>query len=180
MAKPSILFGVLLGVGLATVAMRPIVFQTSLLSPTQVVGRFCEMDSQGKQLTTQGWHEMAALFSEPGTPPATKVIVVKDFVVSRPEIMGNRAELYVEYVYLGQIDSAVGRFSSLPYVKVRSGFDLVRSENAAEWRIAVAPPESHITIAAALRYMTDIHDHATDSNTKRNAETAIAALKRLR
>ena len=150
------------------------------MSPSQIVERFCEMDAQGMRLTPEGLREMATSFpGSAGTVPSTKTIVVRDFVVSRPEINGNRGELYVEYVYLGSIDVKLGRFSRLPYLKVRSGFDVVRTDGFSDWKISVAPPESHITVSTAVNYVKRIHDAATDLSTRKNAARAIANLSRL-
>lgn len=162
-----------------SLALIPSPMQVGQMSPTQVVQRYCEMDQQGKQLTEQGWTEMAALYSEPKPSRAAKVVVVKDFVVSRPEITGNRAELYAEYVYIGRIDSQSASFSRLPYLKVRSGFDLVRTDPSSQWKVAVSPPESHISVATGLRYLADLRDHATDVRAKKNAEIGINTLRRL-
>src|SRR6185437_9404475 len=75
----------------------------------QVVQKFCEMDAEGKQLTQEAWRSMVQLFAATGASPARKIIVVKNFVVSPPEITGNKAELYAEYIYLGEIDRQTGR-----------------------------------------------------------------------
>ena len=167
----------LAGIGVLALLMCPVLLSQA---PTQVVERFCEMDAQGNQLTEDGWQKMKALFADPGPTAANKIIVVKDYVVSPPAISGNKAELYAEYIYLGEIDRQSGRFSPLPYFKARSGFDLVRSDDHSGWKISVTPPESHISVETALSYMTDLRDHATISTAKKNAEKAIAALRRLK
>lgn|GEM_PF-5158874 len=123
-----------------------------------------------------------------------KIIVVRDFVVSHPALEKDRAEFYVEYIQLGQINPSLARFSRLPPVKVRAGFDLVLTakpelgpsqtvtqvQRPAEWRIMGSPPEPHLTVDAAIRYATDLRTKATDVAIRKNAEKTIAALKRLR
>src|ERR1035438_4679953 len=44
-------------------------------SAEDVFARFCELDSQGGQLTSDGWQKIAALFVNPGTPRHDRIIV---------------------------------------------------------------------------------------------------------
>jgi hypothetical protein len=129
-------------------------------------------------LTAEGWHEIAAFFVAPVSRRLTKVIVIKDFVVSQPAIKGNRAEFYVEYITLGELDPATGRFSNSPVMKVRSGFDLTHSPSTG-WQIVGTPPEPHMTVDAANRYVKDMRDRTTDPSIKKNAEQSLTKLGRL-
>jgi len=96
-------------------------------SPRDVLEQFCELDAQGKQLTPGGWNKVARLFVAPGAPRRERIIVIKDFVVSLPDLNNSRAGLasIVEYIPIGQIDSSHANFSPLPWMKVRAGFDLI-------------------------------------------------------
>jgi hypothetical protein len=174
-------------------------------SPKEVVEQFCELDAAGKQLTSEGWPEVARLFARPTTPRRGKVIVVKDFVIPDAMVVGNKAELWVEYIYLGQLNSA-GRFSDLYFppeassvrgpVKVRVVYNLILAERhwqpgadggpareitgPAEWRIEGSAPEPRVTVDTALRYLTHMRDKSSDPVIKKNADRSIATLKRLR
>src|SRR5438874_2648412 len=102
------------------------IFASAQTSPRNVLARFCELDSQGKQSTSDGWQEIAALFVAPAAPRLGKITVVKDFVVSRPALEGKRAEFYVEYIEYGHIDPFRARFSDFLTIKARSGLVLQR------------------------------------------------------
>ncbi len=131
-------------------------------SPRDVLEQFCELDAQGKQLSVEGWNEIARLFVTPTSPKRDRVIVVKDFVVSRPAMDKNKAGFYVEYVQLGRIDSSLAKLSRLPPIKVRANFELVSSDNTInngairtagrnQWRIEGTPAEPHLTVDSAIR-----------------------------
>jgi hypothetical protein len=160
-------------------------------SPRDVLERFCELDAQGKQMSADGWQEITPLFSAPVAPLRSKIIVAKDFVVSKAALKGNRAEFYVEYIILGQIDSSLS-FSHLPPVKVRAGFDLVLMDKSTErgptvprtqaieparWRIEGTPPEPHLTVEAAIHCVTELRSKALNDAARRNANKTIAILK---
>jgi hypothetical protein len=169
-------------------------------SPRDVLERFCELDAAGKQLGTEGWQEIATLFVQPESPRSEKIIVIRDFVVSQPTLNDKKAEFYVEYIYLGQIDLSRLQFSRLPDFppgpsKVRSAFNLVSVTDGIaagssgssqaqaptpEWRIAGSPPEPHLTIGTAISYVTQMRDKTTDASVRRNAGKTLAALSRLR
>jgi hypothetical protein len=114
--------------------------------------------------------------------------------VSRPALEKDRAEFYVEYIELGRIDPAEGRFFPLPPLKVRAGFWVTKTkrsglrsggasnqvEEPAEWRIAGSVPEPHVTVDTAIRYTTELRATATDVGIRKNADKMLAALKRLR
>jgi hypothetical protein len=133
-------------------------------SARDVLKRFCDLDARGGQLTPTGWRELAGLFTAATSPRVSKIIVMRDdFVVSVPAVTGDRAEFYVEYIALGEINTSSARFSALPPVMVRAGFDLAltRSSSAsvpsestatAKWLIEGTPPEPHLTAEAAIRY----------------------------
>jgi hypothetical protein len=161
-------------------------------SARDVLVRFCDLDSQGEQLTPDGWQKVAALFVSPGAPRHDKITVVRDFVVSRPALKKGNAEFYVEYIQLGRIDPSQARFSPLPPMKVRAGFNVIRQSAAgsggalshaggpAEWRIAESVPEPHLTVDTAIRFATKLHANARDVAIRGNADKMLAALKRFR
>jgi hypothetical protein len=170
------------------------------LAPRDVLQRFCELDAKGKQLDDQGSREIAALFVRQGDHRPEKVVVIRDFVVSLPSSTDKKkAEFYVEYIYLGQIDLSNAQFSRLPNFplgpsKVRSAFNLVSETNPStgpggsmqapqpmsEWRIDGSPPEPHLTIAACISYIKQMRDKTADPAVRKNAEKTLVALGRLR
>jgi hypothetical protein len=161
-------------------------------SAKDILARFCELDAQGGQLSPEGLEKAAALFVTPGAPRREKILVVKDFVISDPVFDNRRAQFYVEYFEVGRIDPSSARFSSLPRMKVRVAFDLVKgsgiksghdssqAEGPADWRIAGSMPAPHLTIDAAILYAAERGTNAKDAGIRQNADKSVTALKRLR
>lgn len=146
-------------------------------NPRDVLERFCELDAQGKRFSPEGRQELAPLFSEPVKEHFDQLIVVRDFVVSKPAIDNRRVEFYVEYITLGRIDPSLARFSRLPSIKVRSGFSAVMTNTG--WQIEGAPPEPHVSPETALRYVIELRNAAKDESTKKSAERTIKILNGL-
>jgi hypothetical protein len=186
-------FGILLALGVVTLTASTLTEEP----PRDVLQKFCELDAQGKQMTPSGWEEIAALFTQPKSARRDRIVVVRDFVVSRPALTIDRAEFYVEYIYLGQLDPSLLLFSRGPGqpsspVKVRDGFYLVRTQKGstagqsgaaperatATWLIQGAPPDPHLTPDAAIRYVTELRNKATDELAKKNASKTLIILKR--
>ena len=172
-------------------------------SPKEVSEQFYRMERAGARLTPEGWHRAAGLFLRPGAPTQDKkIFIVKNDVMSDTKVEGNRAEFYVQYLQLGQLDSS-GRFlkeSKEPLeagpISVRVLYNLVLTDRhwelgaergeakevkgSPEWLIEGFQPWLWITVDTALRYLTELRDKASDRGIKENADRSIAALKRLR
>lgn len=56
---------------------------------------------------------------------------------------------------------------------------LRESKGPPEWRIETFEFEQWVTIETAIRYLTGLRDESSSELTRRNAETSIAALRRL-
>jgi hypothetical protein len=163
------------------------------LSPKSVATRFCDLDTQGEQLSPEGWAKIAALFVAPGSPRRDRITVVKDFVISDPDLSPNngKAQLYIEYVELGRIDRSSASFSSLPGMKVRVLLELVGAptprsgersgpgEPPTNWLIVGSVPEPRLTVARATRYASELFEEAKNEADKNKAERLLAALRRL-
>jgi hypothetical protein len=162
--------------------------------PREVLQTFCESDAQGKRLTPEGRKELAELFTQPDSASLGHIIIVRDFVVSPPALTQSRAEFYVEYIYLAQLDPMTLRLSRVPGqpstpVKVRDGFNLVLKANStgsaqsartteSGWLILGAPPTPHITPATAIRYVTELRDRTQDELIRKNANETVRSLRR--
>jgi hypothetical protein len=156
-------------------------------SPRQVLENFCEMDADGKQLTAEGWRQIAALFTQARPAREKGIIVVKDFVVSNPAVLGDKVEFYVQYIYLGSLDESGPRLTHpapLPPqpVKVRIEYTLSRMDEGPgppAWKIDGSPREPHISVDTAIRYVRQLRAQATSSAVVKNADRTISSLKRL-
>lgn len=165
--------------GLASVALAQ-------SSPRSVLQRFCELDAVGKQLNPEGRAEIAGRFVAPLTQNVRRIVVIKDFVVSLPNVIGRKAEFYVEYIELAEIDPVTARLSMLPSMKARSEFILRQSSDRTnspspqvEWRIEGQPPDPHVTIETALQYLHQIRGQTKSAAIQRRADAGLASLRRL-
>jgi hypothetical protein len=166
---------------------------SSQTAPRSVLEEFCELDAQGKQLSADGGKDISGLFVSSRSEPLVEILVVKDFVVSQPNIQGAKAEFYVEYITLGKIDHTSLRFSSLPPIKVRSGFDLVLVKEGntipstagtrldhSNWKIEGSPPAPYLSVEAALQFVSGQRNNSADTGVRRNADRTVTSLKLLR
>jgi hypothetical protein len=144
---------------------------------------------KGEQLYPDGSLKVAALFATPSAPRRDRIMFVRDFVVSNPVFVKGKAELYVEYVVLGHIDPSNARLSTLPSVKMRADFEVIKPPGLrsgsdsnqvepGEWRIAGPVPEPHLTVDAAIHYASEVRENAKDDAARQKADTLLAALKR--
>jgi hypothetical protein len=175
----------LAAVGLLVATGSPALPQT--LSADAVFARFCELDSRGAQLTPDGWQKIAALFVKPGAPRRDRIIVTDKRggpLRSTPE--GGKIGVGREYIWLGQIDLPQVRFSDTDAgIKVveAQGIYMVKITGPGgteEWRIEGPVPEPHLTVDAAIRYVTEILASTKDAAIRKNADRTLAALKRIR
>jgi hypothetical protein len=143
--------------------------------------QFCELDSKGARLTADGWKQSDKFFVTTTNPNFGKAIVVRDYVISAPEIEGNSALFYVEYIYMGQLDQQA-RYADIPNIpsqmKVRVEFRLIRT--GKDWKINTPSPVPHITIDAAVAHVQELQINAKSALVRRNAEQALKSLKRQR
>jgi hypothetical protein len=147
-------------------------------SARDVVVRFCDLDAQGKQLTPEGWQKVAALFINPGVRKLDRILVVRDFVVSRPIPEEGKLWFRADYTPIGWIDPERALFSPLPpTLEVRGDFSVV-SGSDREWRIEGPVPNPGVTVDAAIRYAMVLRANAKDDATRKSADKALAALKR--
>jgi hypothetical protein len=149
------------------------------LSARDFAIRYCELESRGETLSPDGWQRMAALFVAPGAPWHDRVMVVRDFGVSRPLPEQGRIGFVVSYRPFGEIDPSEARFSPLPQsLYVKGGFFVVKQSTG--WRIEGPMPQPHLTVDTAIRYATELRANAKEVAIRKNADRMISMLKRLR
>lgn len=157
-------------------------------SAEEVFARFCQLDSQGGQLTPDGWRKIATLFVSPGISRRDKILVTDRGDQLRPTPEGAKIGVGREYILYGQIELPRLRFSAVnglpPGAKILDeGYDLVNVSGpggSAEWRIEGPVPQPHLTVDAAIRYVTEARTNAADAGIKKNADQTLAILKRFR
>jgi hypothetical protein len=173
-------------IGLLAATGRPAFPQPP--SAENVFARFCELDSQGGQLTPEGWQKIVALFVNPGAPRHNRIIVTDRGGQLRPAPEGGKVGVGREYIQYGQIDLPEVRFSAVdgipPGAKIREALMYVVKMSgpggAEELRIEGPVPEPHLTVDAAIRYVAGILADTKDAATRRNADRTLAALKHIR
>lgn len=183
--------GILAAIGL--IAADTALSQT--LSPVDAVcARFKELDSQGEQLTPDGWQRVAALFVNPGKPQLGKILVIDGGGLLRSTPERTRAEFKDgkgfagwEYVLWGQINLPEVRFSEAnglpPGIKVKEESRLTRvpgPSGVPEWRIEGPVPVPRLTVESATRYVTEVRANTKDATVRKNADRTLAILKQFR
>lgn len=176
-------------------------------SPREVVELLWAMATRGDLLTSDGWSRASAFFTVPQPHPTNKpILVVSNYYgINLDNRNGDRAEIQVEYVDCGQIDSELRyspprktqasktsfgyRLVSVPtYVMVygSDGKTLVekRPTGSAVWQIEGSqadgpPPARWTTVNTAIRYVLEVQNKTTDSVVKKNADETLAKLMAL-
>ena len=174
----------------------------SRLSPHDVLQRYCKMDASGKQLVPGGWLHLARMFvpkqelSGPVVVLFDRIEVIRDFSIGYPALDGHdRAKLKVRYSSLGEIDYRSITFSPSVAGQVEKDYSLLLTSKHYDidsngqqtvrkgpktWRIEGSPLEPHITVDAAISYITQLRDKASTAEMNNNANKTLEALKRLR
>jgi hypothetical protein len=128
-----------------------------------------------------------------------KLEVIRGFSVGDSIMEGpDRAKVTVRYRYLGEIDytSLIFSSSKMPSAgKLGKSYNLLLTTKQYDigadggevllggpkaWRIEGSPSEPHITIDAAILYVTQLRNKATSAVIKENANITIVALKKVR
>jgi hypothetical protein len=148
---------------------------------------FCMLDEAGKQLTPDGWREVAALFMHPGPRNIGMITVIKDFALSDAGIDDDgTAGVMAEYIELLRLDIRTARLDldalSPGETKMRRDFTLRlsagRPGQPANWLITGPMPEPYVSVGNAIRYVTELQRTTTDPVIRKNAARTLAGLKR--
>ena len=161
--------------------------------------------SRGELLTPDGWKRASDFFTESDPSPNYKVILVMSdyFGVNQVSVTDTTAEVQMEMIELGQIDSAL-RYSppqirrsdktSLSYRLVSGPSSVVtyvpdgaklkklqqkQIPGTLIWRIRGTPGlwgHPWVTVNAAIRYVLEQREKTTDPAIKGNADATIAKL----
>ena len=177
--------------------------KTAIRSPKQVVEQYWTLETTGGRLTTEGWNHAARFFLRPSPVPEHRVIIVvgKDYSVWDPVIKDGTAEVIVGFrdTCKCNIDHELRLVPSKSYSAIKTSvrFKLVLTnkhwtfdshgtpmrevEGTPQWRIDAYSTDSPtwLTIDAAIRYLTEAGNHATNPVFKQNANESLAKLMRL-
>lgn len=162
--------------------------------PKAMIEQLLQIAIDGNMLTPEGWNKTGVLFMHPSPQPHDKPITVigNDYSVREIWTRGNQAELSVTYRDLGRIDSSL-RYSPpdarFPRIVVRyrlilkgepapAGRGTGKMGGPREWRIANAQSSLWTGLNAAIRYVTEMSQKASDPVIKKNgAQTLVTLMK---
>lgn len=166
---------------------------TSQESPKAAIDQFLTMAINGELQTPDGWRKAGVLFAHPNSMPYGKPIIIvgDDYSTRQTWIAGTHAEVIVTYRELGRIDSSLRYSSPDPSSrKIAAAYDLILTNNGtsvlgsatqtagAHWRIENPQRFVWTGLPAAVRYVTERRDKATDRLIKRNASITLMKLRK--
>jgi hypothetical protein len=169
-------------------------------SPKQVVEEFCKFETAGGRLTESGWNKAGIWFAHPPLPPQRAEILVTEngYSVWDPVMKGPSSALVIVGV-TGDIwrvntQMRVSRDPSSRSPKSAMAYKLIQSNKhwdpapdgrtlnevvgKPKWLIEGTGDTIWLTKETAIQYLTETRDSSKDPVLKRNADKAIASLKR--
>jgi hypothetical protein len=155
-------------------------------TPTAVVQDYCAKVGAGLQLTDAGWRTIAALFAHPSERRKGPIAVVDGCFVGDASIgPDDKADVLAESIHLLQFDPDSARVvdNSMPPgggapIRWSIKLSLDRSAAGVAWKIDDQVPPPGVTVATAIRYITDLRARTTDPHIRENATRTLALLQR--
>lgn len=197
--KHILIFVTILTVGAASIlAQSP---KDGVKLPKEIVQEFWEMEMGGGRLSTDGWNRAAVFFVHTSPPSQDKVVTVTFAGSSVDEAArtGSKSEVYLECTEAGRIDSMLRFEPSAHYSladKMMCKYSLTFTDKhweyrpnreklrevtgRPEWRITEEPTELRISVATAVRYVTEMRSKTKDPALQKNADQTLAELSRFR
>jgi len=156
------------------------------------VERYFQYETQGERLSDEGWQVMAPFFLHPiPAPRERKIIVIGGYGVgggNGPVIRwtpsptpDRRATAEVEVSTneaVGTIDSSLHFFPATVYGYTIVN-DLVLTDKRPAWKFTKESPAVYIGVPTAILYVTVMREKTTDRTVRKNADTTLAALKKI-
>src|SRR6266567_1961749 len=161
--------------------------------PESILSQFIQMQMDGAGLTGSD-PSLNMFVVHPAQTKSEKIGVAKAFAVQRTSLAVNKADAYVQYTVIAELDSQLRFIAPIANGNlVRQDYKLIFDNKyppgnggpydgigPSRWRIEEAPAEQWISVNAAIRYVTQIRDTTTDPEIKQNAEKTLASLSRYR
>jgi hypothetical protein len=169
-------------------------------SPKQVVEAFCKFETAGGRLTESGWNKAGIWFAHPSLHPQRAEILVTEngYSVWDPVMKGPSSALVIVGVTgdiwrvntqmrVSRDPSSRGPKSAIAYKLIQTdkhwdpgpdGRSLNEVVGRAKWLIEGKGDTIWLTKESAIHYLAETRDNSKDLVLKRNADQAIASLKR--
>jgi hypothetical protein len=164
----------------------------------QVLDRFMAFETNGGRLRASGWRKADQFFARPAEPPKKKRdvdVIYPDYGIDQIKIQDNTADVIVEYLPQGTLDSQL-HFEISKNQKGGYLFHLVLVPTYAmpdpkggpstevtglpQWRIEKSSPTIILNLATAIRYTKDTSDQSSDPAVKKNAAATLALITKWR
>jgi len=165
-------------------------------SPKEVIVKYWKFETAGGRLTTDGWENASGFFVKLGRPPLERRIsvIAGGYAVSDVVINGNSADVMIQILPQGQIDSklkftpsaaekgavACHLILSGTYWSTDAGAEApVERTGPPEWRIDGSGEIIWLEPIAAVRYVTDMKRKSNDPIVTKNADQTLSELAKL-
>jgi hypothetical protein len=164
--------------------------------PEDILSQFAQMQMDGTGLGADASAQLGIFLVHPALWRQDKIGVARGFGVKRTAFVVNKAEAYVQYDAVGEVDLQL-RFTgpSANGNPVRQNYKLIFDNDyssaptgsgpydkigPSRWRIDEAPPEQWVSVTTAIKYVNQMRDAARDPAIKANADKTLATLSQYR
>lgn len=120
-----------------------------VLSPREVVTRFCKLDAAGSRLSSDTRKNTETLLAWGEEEGYDEMAVIKDFKVHKAVIMDSVATVIVEYNVLGSTDAFKFSKDTNRYSKIK--FKLIKQN--AHWKIKEPVVAPHVYWKTAINHL---------------------------
>lgn len=154
--------------------------QSTTTEPLAVARQYCRLAVDGARLTAKGRKQMADLGRAFDTTAPREAIVITTLEATSHTMVNDRqASIRIDSTYVGQLDLTTARLTrEVPGLHGLDGFTMSLADG--RWRIDSPQPAPYVGVRAAIRYVTELRDRATDASVRKNADRTLAALSQIR
>jgi len=162
-------------------------------SPSDVVTKLWKSAADGKLLSVEGWNNTSGFFVNSSPPPERNsfLVISNDWSVGPVIVHGDKAEVDVNYIAAGKIDTSL-RYSQppkTPYMKTGVAYHLISTPRhdstlgpdektaSATWKIEDPRGLPWTTVDGAIRYTTEMRGKSPAAVTKNAGDTLVRLAK---
>lgn len=117
-------------------------------SPEDVVNTFCQLDSAGARLSTASWTTIAPFVGWAEEAGAEVISVITTFKIIKSDVFKTKANMTVEYTYLGSTDSIRFLESTTRRTII---FKLIKSND--NWKIIAPVTAPHVEWTHVIEHL---------------------------